>query len=168
MSKVKTRNEIKAEAAELSEQIAALKTANAEKVQAFEAQIETLNAELEQAKAALVESDKAMEAKTEEVAGLNAELETVRADALASLEAKAAAEAELEKACNALANPAFADAATVPHTLDQAQADAEANLSEAKALVEVKEPLSMSDEEFRKLSPIEMNDFFRKGGKIKV
>jgi chromosome segregation ATPase len=133
MSTVKTRNEIKGEMKALTVSIEQARAEHAAQVAEMQASIAGLTFELEQAKVALVEADKTIEARAVEVADLQFKL----ADAQAKQEEEANARAEMEgllaKAKSALANPAFADASIVPHSLNQSQADAEADKAEADA-----------------------------------
>ena len=166
MSKVKTRKEINEELTALHGDIANLQADHAAKVTALESTVENLTAELEQAKEAITAADTDMTARVEEVSTLTASLGSIKAELTAEQEARAETEAGLEKAKAALANPAFVDAAIVPHSVDQSLADAEADEAEAKAEKKEAEAKSIQADDFLAMSPEDQNSFFRNGGKI--
>jgi chromosome segregation ATPase len=133
MSQPKTRKEINADMVALRDQIAAMQADHAAKVNALEEQVAEATAEVATAKAALESAQADIAAKAGEIATLTESLATANAALATEQEARAETEAGLAKAKAALSNPAFADAAIVPHQFDQAQADAEADQAEADA-----------------------------------
>jgi chromosome segregation ATPase len=133
MTQHKTRREINAEMLALRDEITQMQADHAAKVTALESTVSALTGEIEQAKAALAEADAVNAAKVEEIATMSASLESMKAELTAEQEARAETEAGLAKAKAALGNPAFLDASLIPHSVDQQQADAEADKAETDA-----------------------------------
>ncbi|GEM_PF-5608639 len=133
MSKVKTRNEIKAEMDDMAAQLESKDAAHAEEKQALEASITDLQGQLDAANAAKADLEGQLAKAKETNIGT---LEQLKAEEKAKdevVKAKDELQKENTRLQGALADPAQLDASMVPTAVNQKLEDAEADHQEANA-----------------------------------